>query len=159
MKVKSTAKAFSLVELLIVIAIISIIGTIAVSSFAKYRGNSCLREAAREITGDIQLCKQKAVAENVRYRILLFTSCNNYTIQKETFHDNWVNVSSIKNIGEDDNAIKIIGDPTYPADKIIFQPRGTTNAGTLVLQHKENYSTASIVTSLMGRVRIKYDFK
>jgi prepilin-type N-terminal cleavage/methylation domain-containing protein len=159
MKVKSTAKAFSLVELLIVIAIISVIGTIATSSFAKYRGNTCLREAAREITGDIQLCKQKAVSENVRYRILISVSSNHYTVQKETSPEHWTSVSSIKNIGEDDEAVKIIGDPTYGNDTIFFQPRGTTNGGTLILQHEKYLSTANIVTSFMGRVRIQYDLK
>lgn len=159
MQVKSAAKAFSLVELLIVITIISIIGTIAVSSFAKHRGNTCLREAARQITGDIQLCKQRAVAENVRYRIQLNFEGNNYIIQKETSPDIWINVSSIKNIGEDDAALKIFRDPTYGGEKIIFQPRGTTNAGTLEIQHEKFLSKASIITSLTGRVRIEYDMK
>jgi hypothetical protein len=68
-------------------------------------------------------------------------------------------VSSIKNVGENDASIKIIGDPTFGGDKIIFQPRGTTNAGTLVLQHEKLLSRASIITSLMWRVRIEYELK
>ena len=159
MKVKSAAKAFSLVELLIVIVILSILCTIAIPNFAKYRGNTNLKEAAQEISGDIQLCKQMAVAENVHYRIVLNIENNNYTIQKETSPSNWTNVSSIKNIGKADTSIKIIEDPTFASDKIIFQPRGTTNAGTLVIQHEKLLSKASIVTSLMGRVRIIYELK
>jgi prepilin-type N-terminal cleavage/methylation domain-containing protein len=159
MKVKSATRAFSLVELLIVIVILSILGTIAVPNFIKYRGNINLKQAAREISGDIQLCKQMAVAENVHYRIVLNVENNNYIIQRETSPSNWTNVSSIKNIGKDDASIKIIEDPTFESDKIIFQPRGTTNAGTLVIQHEQLLSRASIITSLMGRVRIKYELK
>jgi len=159
MNFKSTAKAFSLVELLIVIAIISIIGTISTSSFAKYRGNTCLREATRKITGDIHLCKHKAVAENVRYRILISVSSNNYAVQKETSPSHWTSVSPIKNIGDNDESVKIIGDPTHWNDTIFFHPRGTTNGGTLILQHEKFRSKASIVTSLIGRVRVEYDLR
>lgn len=159
MKVISTAKAFSLVELLIVIVIISIIGTVATSSFAKYRGNACLREATREISGDIHLCKHRAVVENRRYRMLISVSSNNYAVQKETSPDHWTNVSPIKNIGVGDEAVKIIGDPTYGNETIYFQPRGTTNLGTLELQHEKYLSKVKIVTSLMGRVRVEYDLK
>jgi prepilin-type N-terminal cleavage/methylation domain-containing protein len=159
MKVKSAAKAFSLVELLIVIAILGILAAIAAPNFTRYKGNANLRAAAREISGDIQYCKQRAVAENVHYRIVLNFEINNYIIQKETSPSNWTNVSSIKNIGKDDTSIKIIEDPTFGGNKIIFQPRGTTNAGTLVIQHEKLLSKASIVTTLMGRVRIKYEIQ
>ena len=159
MKFKSTAKAFSLVELLIVLAIFSIVITIAVPAFSKYRGNANLREVVQEISGDIRLCKQKAVAENSRYRIQLNVRSNNYIIQKETSSSHWTNVSSLKNIGADDAALKISGDPTYGGDRIYFQPRGTTTAGTLEIQHEKFLSKASIVTSIMGRVRIEYKFK
>ena len=156
---KSAAKAFSLVELLIVIAILGILAAIAAPNFTRYKGNANLKAAAREISGDIQYCKQRAVAENVHYRIAISFENNNYIIQKETSTSNWTNVSSIKNIGKDDASIKIIEDPTFESDKIIFQPRGTTNAGTLVIQHEQLLSKASIITSLMGRVRIQYELK
>ena len=156
MILKTTAKAFSLVELLIVIAIVTIIGTIATSSFVKYRGNACLRDASRKITGDIYLCKQMAVAEIARYRILINAGNNNYVIQKETSQNHWASISTIKNIGGDDKAVKIIGDPIHT---IYFQPRGTTTGGTLELQHEKYLSKVKIVTSLMGRVRVEYDLK
>lgn len=159
MKVISSVKAFSLVELLIAVAITSILFAISVISFSKLRANVCLREAARTISSDIQLCKTRAVSESVRYRIIIQMECNNYIIQKESSPGYWTNVSSVKNIGEQDDAVKIVKDPTYGGDMIIFQPRGTTNAGTLEIQHAKFLSTAKIVTSLTGRVRIKYDLK
>ncbi len=155
----SKEDAFSLVELLTVIAIVSILGVISALSVVRYRGNTNLKEAAREITGDIQLCKQRAVAETTHYRILIIVESNAYIIQKKTSNENWTNMSSIKNIGEHDSAVKIVGHPTHGDHKIIFQPRGTTNAGTLIIRHDKILSTASIVTSLMGRVRIDYDLK
>jgi len=159
MKVTSAAKAFSLVELLIVIAIISILSIISAPVFSKYRGNVCLRESVRKIASDIQLCKASAAADGVRYRIIIDVKSNNYIVQKETSLGDWTNVSSIRNFGEQDEAVKIIGKPTHVAQIIYFQPRGTTNAGTLEIRHEKIMSTAKIVTSLTGRVRIKYDTK
>ena len=158
MKVKS-AKGFSLIELLIVIAILSILCTQASPYFTKYMANVNLKEAARKISGDIQLCKRMAVAENTHFRMLINAAANEYTIQRKTSPSTWANVfSTIKVCGNDAN-IKIIGDTTYADDQIVFQPRGTTNAGTLKIQHEKILSQASIITSLMGRVRIQYDLK
>lgn len=159
MKIKLDTKAFSLVELLIVIAIIAIVGAISAPTFTRFRGNACLREATRKLTSDIQLCRHSAVAENTRYRIVLNVETSSYLIQKETSPSNWTSVSCIKNLGEEDAAVKMGGKQTHAAHKIIFQPRGTTNAGTLELQHETLHSRASIVTSLMGRVRVQYYIK
>ena len=152
------SKGFSLVELLIVIALIAIIGAIAVPNFTKMRDNSNLKEAAREISGDIQLYKQQAVAENRRFRMVFDVDNNDYTVQRETT-SGWENVIANKKVGAGYDSIKIIGDPTFASDTITFQTRGTTNAGTLEIQHEKRLSTASIVTSLMGRVRVDYVLK
>ena len=158
MKIKSS-KGFSLIELVIVIGILFILGEIAVLQFIKYKGNANLKEAVRAISGDIQLCRQMAVSENTHYRIVINVTNNEYTIQKETSPSTWVDVFPVKSVGRDYGDIKIVGNPTFGADKIIFQPRGTINAGTLEIQHTKLLSKARIVTSLMGRVRIQYELR
>ena len=158
MKIKSS-KGFSLIELVVVIGILFILGEITVLQFVKYKGNANLKEVVRVISGDIQLCKQMAVSENTHYRIVINVANNEYTIQKETSPSTWVDVVPAKSVGKDYGDIKIVGNPTFGADKIIFQPRGTTNAGTLEIQHTKLLSKASIITSLMGRVRIKYELR
>lgn len=158
MNIKSS-KGFSLIELVIVIGILFILGEITVLGFIKFTGNANLKEAARAISGDIQLCKAMAVTKHTHYQIVLNVANNEYTIQKETSPSTWVDVFPAKSIGKNYGDIKIVGDPTFGDDKIIFQPRGTTSAGTLEIEHQKLFSKASIVTNLMGRVRIEYELK
>ncbi|MFO7569309.1 MAG: prepilin-type N-terminal cleavage/methylation domain-containing protein [Smithellaceae bacterium] len=144
---------FSLIELLITIAIMGIVLAIAAPNFTRYRDNTNLREAARDISSDIQLCKQRALSENAEYSMTFNVGLNNYTIKREEV------VTATKTVGAGNAVIKIVGDPTFADDKIIFQPRGTTNPGHLDLQHTTRLSKAQIITSIMGRVRVTYDFK
>ena len=167
MKNKS-AKGFSLIELFIVMAIAATLLSIAVPTFNKYRDNANLKEATREISGDIQLYKQSAVSENRGYRINFDAVANTYGIQIENpvGSGTYVNISTVKpgaqdtkNVGAGNANIVIFGAPTFPGGAITFNPRGTSGAGTLVLKHSIRLSTATITTSLMGRVRVTYDLK
>lgn len=150
-------KGFNLIELVIVIALIGIVGAIAAPNFSRYRDNANLKEAARDIESDIQLSKQRAVAESAGYRIVFDKGANTYTTQK--FVDPaWVNVAT-KTVGKGNAAINISADPTFVSNTVTIQPRGTMNAGTLEIQHTQRQSKAYIIASSMGRVRMMYDLK
>jgi prepilin-type N-terminal cleavage/methylation domain-containing protein len=117
MKSKSST-GFSLVELLIVIAIITIAGTIAVPNFNAYRDNRNLREAVAEFMNDLQFAKQSARSQNVNYTVKLTTGSNsNYRVQGGTY-------DVTKNV-------RVFGGGSYinfhafPSNKITFLPRGT----------------------------------
>jgi type II secretion system protein H len=172
--VKSKAiNGFSLVEMMIVIAIIGIVIAIASPSFYKYRQNTNLKEATRELSADISYWRQTSVAENTRYRIVFNQAANSYTIQRENPANSgaYVNLSTIdasvtdtKSPGSVSSSIIIMGAPNDPGFTggvayITFQPRGTMSAGSVWLQHTSRLSTSKITTNLMGRVNVAYDLK
>jgi prepilin-type N-terminal cleavage/methylation domain-containing protein len=163
MKIRSK-KGSSLIEMTVVIAIISIVSTIAVSSFTKYRKNINLRNAAMAIAADFAYLKQKAVAECVHYKIVLSAENNNYKIIKGSsngltseYDETTAIVKSLSALSGD-IVISSNPVPTYPQSQVIFQPRGTTSAGTIVLANDVG-SLAKIVSSLMGRVRVTFNMK
>lgn len=151
MKVRKN-RGFTLIELFIVIALIAIVAAIASANFKTYRDKTNLREVAREISSDIQLYKQRAVAENVAYSIDFDAGGNNYTIQRDG-----VNVVT-KKVGKDKVPVSIDGTPAFGADTTLsLSRRGTTEAGSLTLKHASpKLKRIRITTSMMGRVTVNF---
>ena len=86
----SQPKGFSLMELMIVIAIIGIVSTIAIPNFLSYRSDSRLRGAVRELVGDMQKTRISAVKNNETWAIVFDTANNRYVICSENgADDDW----------------------------------------------------------------------
>ncbi len=155
-------EGFSLIEIIITMAIFAIVSAIAVPAFTRYRKNINLRNAARAIATDFAYLKQKASAESVHYKIVLSAENNNYKIIKggssgiaSEYDETTAIVKSLSDFSSD-IVISSNPAPTYPQSQVIFQPRGTTSAGTIVLANDLG-SMANIVSGLTGRVHVSFD--
>ena len=167
MKIKSS-RGFSLIEVIIVLAIVAIAASVAAPNFNSFRQNTNLKEAARDISSDIYLCRQRAVSENRGYRINFSIAANTYTIQQETVVNNtrtgnYVALTT-KTVGAGNANIIIYNTPAPPSftggvSYVTFNPRGTSGAGSLTLQHTKRLSTATITINAMGRANVSYVLK
>jgi type II secretion system protein H len=149
----TTTRGFSLVEVLVVIAILAVVLAIAAPNFTAYRDNTNLREAARSISSDMQLAKQRAVSESRNYLINFDEAANTYTLQQETAPNL---IIYTKTVGAGNTAIKILGTPTFPSGNVTFQSRGTSTFGSLQLKNDRRPLVATISTQITGRVRVEY---
>ncbi|MFZ5998804.1 MAG: pilus assembly FimT family protein [Nitrospirota bacterium] len=159
---------FSLVEVLITIAIITIVLTIAIPSFQGYAINRNLKAAARSIESDIFELKERAIAENRQYRMTFTVGTGTYTIDQCTVTGSscpaWqapVGIQQNKTLALFDNSISITnaafagGVPT-----VIFQTRGTVNgAGGSVTITNSRGSSAVIAVNITGRASVRFDLQ
>lgn len=157
-------KGFTLIETLIVVALIAIMVAIASPSFVRQARNTNLREAARDFSSDVAYWRQRAVSENVHYRIEINSSTNSYKIQKATISqptvDDYADLipSVTKSFSNKSKSVKFLS-TTFGGSppRITIQPRGTMPpGGTVTLKHDLiANSKAEIVINVMGRVKVK----
>lgn len=157
-------KGFTLIESLIVIALIAIMVAIASPSFVRQARNTNLREAARDFSSDVAYWRQRAVSENVHYRIVIDSGANSYKIQIATVSspndaDYADPIPSVtKSFANKNKNVKFLNTNfagTPP--RITLEPRGTSSAGRVNLKHDLIPGRqASIIVNLLGRVRVEY---
>jgi len=144
-------KGFTLIELMVVIAIMSIVAAIGSFSWQRYVNNSNLRTAARELVADMANSKQRAVSEGVKYRMTITAgSPGNYTIEQRNVADTAYTVISTKSPTA--NGAGLYFNST---NIIIFQPRGTNSTGTIVLKNSIGY-TATITSNITGKTYVTF---
>lgn len=153
-------RGFSLIELMIVIAIFSIMASISSLAWQRYVNNANLRSAARDVVSDFQNCKAKAISESRVYQISFTTGTNSsYTISAaaNTTH---AAVSTTKLLSVYGSGIKVDNAAFWgvPTNRITFQVRGTCSNGTVVLTNSRA-SSATITTNVTGKTYVTFDMQ
>lgn len=159
---KKTVSGFTLIEVMIVIAILGIVLAIATPNFMAYRDNTNLKEAARNVSSEIQLCKQMAVAGSVRYAVSFISGSDHFWIFKETSPTSGAYSFYATKTIHGSNAVTVFGTPSFMPGGVSYvtlHPRGTSTNGSLKLIHNTRLSEATITTNLMGRVKVTYVLK
>ena len=144
--VEKDANGFSLVEILLVMALFGVLLLVASSMFTSHATNRNLKEAAGALMSDIKLAKQRAMSEGITYTITIINN-NSYSIQGRP-------LKSLSSFGEGIS----IKEHSYSGNKINLFTRGTSSGGSITLGNSLG-STIKIVTSPMGRVRSEEDLK
>jgi len=149
---KIISGGFSLVELLVAMALISIVMAFGIPAWQNYRTNADLKTVAREIMADIANAKQRAVTENVdAYRVTFNVSGNSYALTRTDGVTAGTWSKSLAGYGN-----VSIASVTFSGSAISLQKRGTATNGTLVLQNTLG-STATITVNITGRTYVDFD--
>jgi prepilin-type N-terminal cleavage/methylation domain-containing protein len=137
-KIMHKYSGFSLLEIMVVMAIIFIIASIAMPPFLRWRTDAQLRGAASNLRGDLELAKLRAVREN-SFVVVLFNA-NDYIIFVDDGANpgDWVedaDETQIRN-GHLPEGVYIVMPTALADDRTRFDGRGTaTNSGTIIIQN------------------------
>ncbi len=130
---------FSTIELVVVVAIASIITAIALPGWKSWSHSAALNSSIRQIQSELHNIKMRAAAENVGFQLAYLQDANNYTIQRES------KPLQTKPISQ--------GTTITKSGTISFSPRGTAGANRVRLRNSAGVCR-QIVVSATGRVRV-----
>jgi prepilin-type N-terminal cleavage/methylation domain-containing protein len=148
MKKAGIQKGFTLVELMIVMALITILSSFAVPAWQHYTVNTRLKTATREIMADIMQTRQRAIAENIdTYQLTFNWSGNTYSLRRaDTGVTLWT--KNLTSFGKE-NVLwwAYFQDGT---SVLKFQRRGTMTQGNIWVRN-QYYSYSYITVQMIGR--------
>jgi len=158
--VKDTS-GFTMIELVVVIAIIAILASVGIPTFSQFLPNYQLKQAALDMFSNMQATKVEAVKNNASRSMTMNTAAKSYTkpdgIQvKLTDYGEGVDYGggdATKNATTSGGS-DFSGGVSYTSDIVTFNSRGTCNAGWIYLENKKGTSYA-IGSLSSGVIRLR----
>ncbi len=155
-------RGFSLIELIVAMALAGILVTIGVLSTKKLREGYDLKGAARQIYSDMQLARLGAVKTGEQWFVCLDPGDDNFSTYR---------ITTTSTAGGDGDVCT--GDDTYEKEvdmatlfpgvscrenfsgqSIVFNANGSASSGTITLEHNNGRSKSVTVNQFTGRMRI-----
>jgi len=147
-----SGRGFTLIELIVVIALIAILTAIAVPSYQSFMVRSRLKGAARQVMSDVMNARMTAVSLNQKVKVHFEGDGHTYKIWSDANGDGDVTASEGVNLTKDvrpnyhDVTLSTGNDP-------IFNPRGAASAPETITVTNPAGSI-NITVAISGRVAI-----
>ena len=157
-------KGFSLIEMMIVIGILAILVAIAAPQWNVYVRNNALKSAARDLAGDIQIIRQRAMAGSPSPFVALpytlqFLDGTRYTFTLPADLAPFQAIITTKNIATFYPDIKFL-QITFPGNQIQFQARGTMALwGQVILTNDRGSQVTLKAIPPAGRINVTYNMQ
>ena len=142
---------FTLAELMVTIAVIAVMTSIAIPAFISWMPGMRLNGAARQVMGDLMGARMNAVKQNNEFKIFFNSpAANQYQILDDDDNDGTADggeAITTKNIQDNYN------DVTFSAtSNPIFYPRGNAFGTTVTVTNSSG--SKDVKVALTGRVKI-----
>ncbi|MBI5733979.1 MAG: GspH/FimT family pseudopilin [Candidatus Kerfeldbacteria bacterium] len=140
---------FSLLELMVVMAVLVLLSILVIPSFSGRQQSANLRDEARALLNDLRLAQQLTVAEQKTHLVKLYSNPLKYQILKRDGGDtlisehNLVSGISWQNLGG------------FPNNEVTYNTTGAvTQAGNIILTNT-NSQTATVEVKPSGYVKLQ----
>jgi type II secretory pathway pseudopilin PulG len=137
----------TLIEILVAMALFTVLYAIAVPNLSAMRGPYALESAAYQVASHLSMARQRAIARNQRHR-LVFTSTG-YQIEREASPNTFVTDTATFAVPHD----VVIGTPS-PANPT-FNSRGMLAANFSIPVSATGVGTKTVTTNVLGHSTIQ----
>ena len=143
-------KGFSLIEMIVAVAIIGILTGIAIPVYIGMKPSIRLSGATRQIMGDLMWARMQAISQNNEFKIFFLANNYQYTILDDDNGDGNIDSGEL-------TITKDIHDEYYDVTLTstanpIFHPRGNASpAATITLMN--SHGTKTVTIAITGRVK------
>ena len=143
---------FTLIELMIIIAIMGIFAGIAIPNFLSYLPKSRLNGAARQVMGDLMAARMKSVSLNCDVRVAFVAGNSEYKIWTDNNNNDSIDSGEeiTKDLQPDYHDVTIIA-----TKNIEFHSRGTANPYNTIDLTNSAGLTKKVKVYMTGRVMIE----
>lgn len=146
-------EGFTLVELLVALAVVAVLSALTAPSFAQWRQNIEYRKAARDIVCLLREARSRAIATNREHRVEYEPASRKYGLRAgdRAVNTNWPDappVTSWETLPPEVNMSSNV-------PSVQFNTNGTANGGTIRVMDENLVQRYEIVVNRTGRIRIK----
>jgi type II secretion system protein H len=165
-----TRRAFTLVELMVVIALIGIMTAMIIPQLAGTYEDALLRSTSRDLVNAFGLAYSRAVSFNQPHRVRIEAASGKYFVEKRIRDHGREEFVPLRDVsggeGKLDTRISIRFQAEEPAEEnvsefsetpdlaVAFYPDGTADAREVVLQDRQGFRLALRVNPTTARVRV-----
>lgn len=139
--ISSRRGGFTMVELMVVLAVIAVLLAVAVPSFREQLARRTLEGAANELSADLQYARSQSVSRNAD--VLLSTTAAGYTVCCDASAANYKAITL-------DSSLSLTPGVTVTYSAL----RAMANASTLNLSSSRTSASLRLTTNVMGRVSL-----
>jgi len=147
---RNGGRGFTLLEIIMTLTLIVIVAAIAYPSYSRMTANGNLRNAARDITGDMANLKERAMAQNTQFNIVFNVGNNTYSFP---------GVAAEKTPASFGQDIRLTSAAFGAGSTVSFTTRGTLSQGGNVVLANGRGSTATITCNLSGRTYVQFNMQ
>jgi general secretion pathway protein H len=142
-------KGVTLIELVVVLAIIAIGAVLTIPNMGPWIQSYRLRTAARDITSTLRVAQMKAVSTNMSYQVSFDTGARTYVLRRNT-GGLWLDEGAAQTLP---TGIRM--DPAPTNNPLTFSPNSSSNGGTVYLKNPKETPREIRVSPSTGRIAIQ----
>ncbi len=148
---RSDRKGFTLLELMIVVAVMGIMAAVAAPNYMEYIAVRRLNGAARMVMADMMFARESSVNQNNNFRVI-FAGNHEYSILDD---DNGNGSPDAGELNQSRDIQADYYDVTFVASaNPLFYPRGTAFGTTVTLTSSKTTGKRCVKVASTGRVKI-----